>query len=105
MAKVRPTQNQQGSNQANANNANLVNVIVNFDASLINQQKQNQNQNQHQHQHQHQNQHQHQRGHGHGHKGHVIPAPASLLLGLLGLPGFLLLRRRKTTDEMPATTV
>jgi hypothetical protein len=97
----------QGASDQKQQGNNLVNVQVNFDASLINQQQQAQNQSQHQHQnqnqhqHQRQNQHQHQHGHhhGHGHKGHVVPAPASLLLGLLGLPGLLLLRRRKPTDE------
>jgi hypothetical protein len=97
-------QNQQGANQATNNNLLNVNVTVDFDASLINQQNQSQKQSQFQKQHQHQDQHQRGNGHGHGHKGHVIPAPASLLLGLLGLPGLLLLRRRnKAFDAASAS--
>jgi len=98
-------QAQQGSTDNKSNTG--TNVEINFDASLLNQQQQSQNQSQwqKQNQNQHQNQHQHQRGHGHGHghghKGHVVPAPASLLLGLLGLPGLLLLRRRKTNEATP----
>ncbi len=70
--------------------------IVNFKATLINQQQQQQQQGQFQNQHQ--GQHQHDHDHGHGHHGNVVPAPASLLLALLGLPGLWLLRRRKTGD-------
>ncbi|MBI3822940.1 MAG: hypothetical protein HY289_09730 [Planctomycetes bacterium] len=87
------------------------NIIINFDATLLNTQQQNQNQNQFQIQQQNQNQNQHQsnrNNHGHGHhghhNGHVVPAPASLLLGLLGLPGLLLLRRRKAADALPDMT-
>jgi hypothetical protein len=93
-------QSQQGAQNITLNN--------NFKQSLNNQQQQNQNQDQFQFQNQHQNQNQHQRGHGHGHRnrhghgGHVIPAPASLLLGLLGLPGLWFLRRRKPADEQAA---
>lgn len=81
---------------------------INFNASLINQQQQNQNQNQFQIQNQNQSQRQsnrggHDHGHRHGHNGHVVPAPASLLLGLLGLPGLLFLRRRKSVDASALT--
>jgi hypothetical protein len=68
---------------------------INFNVTQINQQQQNQQQQQHQHQHQNQN--------NHRHHGHVVPAPPSLLLGLLGLPGLLLLRRRKTAETTTLT--
>ena len=68
--------------------------IVNFDTTLSNQQEQNQKQSQ--------GQHQCQGGHGHQHQGggpgHVVPAPASLLLGVLGLPVLYFLCRRKSVD-------
>lgn len=74
--------------------------IINFDATLHNQQMQAQNQSQWQLQHQSQNQHQNQNqmqdgNHGSGGE-HIVPAPASLWLGFLGLPALLLfmLRRR-----------
>ena len=54
------------------------------------QQKQNQQQNQHQNQHQNQNQ------NNNNTPGNVVPEPAALALGLLGLPALLVvLRRRK----------
>lgn len=83
-----------GNGTGNGNSAATPNVFINFDASLVNQQLQGQFQLQGQQQRQNQT----NRGHGHrgGHHGHVVPAPASLLLGLLGLPGLWLLRRRKT---------
>jgi hypothetical protein len=79
------------SNTGTSTNTNM--PLINFAATLINQQQQKQFQIQNQ------NQNQHQGHHGHG---HVVPEPASLLLGLLGLPGLLLLRRRKTATEAPA---
>jgi hypothetical protein len=86
-------------------------VNINFNATLTNQQSQEQSQFQQQQQQQQQNQNQKNRGghgHDHGHRhrhhggdcnnGHVVPAPASLLLGLLGLPGLWFLRRRKGAE-------
>ncbi|MFO0863388.1 MAG: hypothetical protein U0744_01780 [Gemmataceae bacterium] len=69
----------------------------------------NQNQNQKQNQGQFQNQGQGQKqkgghGHGHHHHGNVVPAPASLILGLLGLPGLAFFRRRKTTEQATGST-
>jgi hypothetical protein len=78
------------------------NQTINFAVTLINQQqqKQKQSQLQDQHQGQHQGNHHHNHhgdpGHGDHNHGAVVPAPASLLLGLLGLPALFLLRRRKT---------
>lgn len=86
-----PTQTQTGTQSGNP--------VVNFNATLINQQQQQQQQQQEQEQ----NQNQHQNNNRHGHRGHVVPAPASLLLGLLGLPGLLLLRRRKTAEQATET--
>ncbi len=74
-----------GTSTQNQSNTPGVNITTNFDASLSNQQKQQQNQNQN-----------NGGGRGHCHPGHVVPAPASLLLGLLGLPGLWLLRRRNS---------
>lgn len=84
-------------------NTNTNVPLINFNATLINQQAQAQQQGQFQFQGQLQGQSQHNsnhNGHGHGHHGghghgHVVPAPASFLLALLGLPGLLLLWRRK----------
>jgi len=108
------TQSQTGT-QSGAQNITITNTVTtNFDATLTNQQNQNQNQSQFQIQNQNQNQNQHQNNrnnngrhghHGHrgnncsGNNGHVVPAPASLLLGLLGLPGLLLLRRRNNNAD------
>ncbi len=84
-----PSQNQTQSNTP----------AIDFNATLVNLQAQLQAQGQFQLQGQ-----KGGGGHGHGHGGHggghVVPAPASLLLGLLGLPGLYLLRRRK--DEVAA---
>ncbi len=74
-------------------------TTINFNATLINQQKQQQQQQQFQIQIQ--SQHQSQHNHPPHPPGPVVPAPASVLLGLLGLPALLLLRRRKT-EETPA---
>jgi hypothetical protein len=76
---------------------------INFNASLINQQQQQQQQLQFQIQSQHQGQHQGNHNHPPHPPGPVVPAPASLLLGLLGLPVLVFLRRRKP-DETPETT-
>ena len=75
------TQAQTGSQQGGQ--------TVNFAATLINQQQQQQQQKQLQFQLQ--NQQNNQNHHHHN----VVPAPASLLLGLLGLPGLFMLRRRQ----------
>ncbi len=72
-------------------------VNVNVNNTLTNQQKQQQQQQQFQIQSQHQSQHQG----NHGNQGPVVPAPASLMLALLGLPALLLLRRRKS-ESAPA---
>ncbi len=56
---------------------------INFNATLINQQSQNQSQWQNQSQSQCCN------------NGNVIPAPAAIILGLLGLPALLLVQRRR----------
>lgn len=68
------------------------NITTNFNASLTNQQQQQQQQGQFQNQN-------NGRGRGNHDCGQVVPAPASLLLGLLGLPGLWLLRRRKPITE------
>lgn len=60
---------------------------INFNATLINQQQQKQQQQQQQHQ--------SQNNCCHG-NGNVIPAPGAFLLGLLGLPALLLVRRRNS---------
>lgn len=94
------------SQQQSGNSTQQGQQIINFKATLTNQQLQQQQQFQIQEQNQHQSQqnrnnNEHGHGHhGHGHHGHghVVPAPASLLLGLLGLPGLLLLRRRKNME-------
>lgn len=68
-------------------------TTITINNTLSNQQSQQQQQGQHQQQGQQQGQQQQQ--HGHGQQTHgVVPAPASLLLGLLGLPGLFFLRRR-----------
>jgi hypothetical protein len=92
--------------QQSSNGSQQGQQIINFKATLTNQQLQQQQQFQIQEQNQHQSQENRNRNeHGHGHHnhghhghGHVVPAPASLLLGLLGLPGLLLLRRRKNLE-------
>ncbi|MBI2807713.1 MAG: hypothetical protein HYX68_22255 [Planctomycetes bacterium] len=91
--------NGQGDGTSNQGQNN--NPLINFTQTLTNQQQQQQKQNQNQ------NQNQSNRG-NHGGRGgncgggHVVPAPASLLLGLLGLPGLWFLRRRKANPETPA---
>lgn len=85
-AQATPTQGQAGQQG----------VVINFAATLLNQQQQSQQQSQWQSQNQ--NQSNRDRGHGGGNKPCVVPAPASLLLGLLGLPGLWLLRRRKNAE-------
>jgi hypothetical protein len=76
------TQAQTGSQQGGQ--------TINFTATLTNQQQQQQQQQQAQLQNQRNNNNNH---HNHGHN--VVPAPASLLLALLGLPGLFMLRRRQ----------
>lgn len=68
----------------------------------VNQQQQQQKQQQQQQQQQKQNQNQNQKNGG---NGEVIPAPAAVLLGLLGLPAlfFVCRRRRAATTVKPAT--
>jgi len=90
-----PTQQQNGT-QSGAQN-------INFNVTQTNQQQQSQQQQQHQHQNQHQNQYQNQHQNQNNRHYHGNPAPASLLLGLLGLPGLLLLRRRKTAETTTET--
>lgn len=81
-------------------------ITIDINNSLTNQQKQQQQQQQFQIQGQGQHQGQHQGNHNHEHPNHphgaVVPAPASLLLGLLGLPVLVFLRRRKPS-ETPVT--
>lgn len=74
----------EGTTDQNQNNT----PAINFEATLVNIQTQAQAQFQSQHQSNH-------GGHGHHGGGHVVPTPASLLLGLLGLPGLYFLSRRK----------
>jgi hypothetical protein len=84
------------------------NITVNVNQSQT--QNQSQKQSQWQSQKQSQNQGQNQGGGGKGGKhpdGNVIPIPAAWLLGLLGLPAFLFLGRKKpeeaAADEAPPT--
>jgi MYXO-CTERM domain-containing protein len=77
-----PAQSQQGSQGG---------TTINFAATLINQQQQQQFQIQAQSQRQNQN---------NQCQNNVVPAPASVLLGLLGLPGLFLLRRRQQKAPM-----
>jgi hypothetical protein len=86
---------QSGSQTITITNTNtLVNQQAQFQAQA---QAQAQSQRQHQHQHQSQN---------HNHMpGHVVPEPAALALGLLGLPAlYVVLRRRKGT-KVPAAVI
>jgi hypothetical protein len=94
-------QNQQPGTQTGTQSGNQT---INFTATLTNQQKQQQQQQQFQSQHQNQHQENHNNHNHNNHHPHgaVVPAPASLLLGLLGLPVLLFLRRRKT-EETPLT--
>jgi hypothetical protein len=83
---------------------------INFTISQANQQTQSQFQFQSQQQSQNQNQNQNQRHGHHGHhNGNVVPAPASLLLGLLGIPGLYVAYRRRrgkvSPDGTPAEVV
>jgi hypothetical protein len=93
-----------GARQAQAGGQILT---INFNATLANQQAQQQSQSQFQQQQQQQNQHQKNRdGHhanGCANQGHVVSAPASLILGLLGLPSLWFLRRRKGTETTSET--
>jgi hypothetical protein len=76
-----------GQAQPQAAQGQTAGTIINVNASQAQQQKQGQLQGQLQAQQQRNN-------HGHHHHHNVVPAPASLLLGLLGVPGLFLLRRR-----------
>ena len=92
--------NGSGRSNGNTDTNTGTNTGTNIAININQNQNQNQNQKQQQQQQQKQNQNQNQKGgHGHGHGGNVVPAPASLILGLLGLPGLAFLRRRKTTEE------
>jgi len=84
-----------GSGRGNGDNKSDTgtNTGTNINIKIDQSQKQEQSQKQQQ------GQNQQQKG-GHG-GGNVIPAPASLILGLLGLPGLAFFRRRKTAE--PAT--
>jgi hypothetical protein len=90
-----PTQNG-AQNQQQTPTSGPTGVVVNNNNDNTNTNEQNQQQQQQQQQQQKQHQRQH-RGHNH----HVVPAPAAWLLGLLGMPVFLLLKRRKSTPEAP----
>lgn len=80
----------QGQGEGQGNGTGTVTNNINFNVSQSNKQTQSQFQKQKQSQQQSQKQGQNQ--------SQVIPAPASLLLGLLGVPGlYLAYRRRKST--------
>jgi hypothetical protein len=79
-------------------------ATIDFTATLTNQQSQTQSQSQSQAQAQVQNQvNRNNNRSNHGHRNNVVPAPTSLLLALLGLPGLWLLRRRRraATGQAP----
>lgn len=87
--------NGSGSGSGSGTSGSGVTNNINFNVSQANQQTQSQ----YQYQNQSQNQNQNQNGGGccHG-GGNVVPAPASLLLGLLGIPGLYLAYRRTKKD-------
>jgi hypothetical protein len=98
-----------GSSDSGIKADNVFNITVSNQQSQEQFQKQNQSQNQNQQQNQSQRNN-NRGGKGFGHKppppgGHVIPAPASLLLGLLGLPGLFVVYRRRKTGDAPQTPV
>lgn len=92
----------QGTPTQTQGQAGAQEVVVDVFNSLLNQQQQQQRQQQQQQQSQHQHQQQHQHQHHEHHA--VVPAPASFLLGLLGLPALLFFRRRKTADTETLAT-
>jgi hypothetical protein len=101
-----PTQNQAGQQaQAGQQNQNQTPTVVNNNNIVVSQnqqqsqqQQQSQSQSQQQSQKQRQNQQQNQSP-----NGNVVPAPPAWLLGLLGLPVFgVLARRRKKRAEVPS---
>jgi hypothetical protein len=84
---------QQQQQQPNTTpNNQTVTVTVDHAQAQAQAQRQRQNQRQSQHQNQHQNNH-----HGHGHM-HAVPEPAAVVTALLGLPAFLIFRRRKKPE-------
>jgi hypothetical protein len=87
-----PTQNG-AQNQQQTPTSGQTSVVNNNNNTNTNEQNQQQQQQQQQKQHQRQH-----RGHNH----HVVPTPAAWLLGLLGMPVFLLLKRRKSTPGASA---
>jgi hypothetical protein len=85
-----PTQTQSQGNSTNTGGGS--NQTINFSPTLINQQTQFQQQQQQQ------KQQQSQPNNNNCYQGQVVPEPAAIALGLLGLPAlFLALRRRKAT--------
>lgn len=91
------TDNGSGTGSGSGSGTSGVTNNINFNVSQTNQQ----NQSQYQKQNQKQNQSQNQNG-GNGH-GNVVPAPASLLLGLLGIPGLYFAYRRRKASAASAT--
>jgi hypothetical protein len=88
-----PNTSQTTPAQAGQQNQTLTNTTT-----VFNQQQQQQQQQQRQSQHQHQHQHQ-----SNNNRGQVVPEPAAIVLGLLGVPALILALRRRKAGKLSQT--